>query len=72
MNRIKKYINSFFKTMKRNFRYAISLKECEEVVSEIKKRDEYAGILVVSDVFDFGYVKGYRAALAEMRKGVVV
>lgn len=71
MNGIKKYIDRFFKTTRRNIRYSISLKECGEVVDTIRNKDEYNGILVVSDVFDFGYAKGYRAALAEIKKGGV-
>ena len=69
MSSIKKYIDRFFKTTRRNIRYSISLKECGEVVDAIRNKDEFDGVFVVGDVFDFGYAKGYRAAMAELKKG---
>ncbi len=68
MESIKKYVERFFKTTKRNLRYSVSLGECKEVVATVKNMDEFDGIFVLADFFEFGYAKGYRAALAEMKK----
>lgn len=69
MEKIKKYIDRFFKETKMNIRYSISLEECKAIAANIRSKDEFDGIFAVSDAFEFGYVKGYRAALAEMKKG---
>lgn len=69
MESIKKYVERFFKTTKRNLRYSVSLGECKEVVDAVRNRDEFDGIFILGDFFDFGYAKGYRAAMAEMKKG---
>ena len=69
MDKIRKYIQRFFKTTKRNLKYSVSVEECEEVVDTIKNQDEFDGIFILGDFFDFGYAKDYRAAMAEMKKG---
>lgn len=71
MEKIRKYVDKFFKGTKRNIRYMISLEECKAFVHAIKNKDEFDGIFVVSDAFDFGYAKGYRVAMAEIKKGGV-
>ena len=68
MEKIKKYVENFFKSTKRNIRYSITLAECSEVVDEVR-RGETSGVFVVSKLFDFGYAKGFRAAMAEIKKG---
>ncbi len=68
MDKIKKYVERFFKTTKRNLRYSVSLGECKEVVDTVKNVDEFDGIFVLANFFEFGYAKGYRAAMAEMKK----
>lgn len=72
MEKIKKYVDKFFKTTKVNIRYSISLEECKAFVHAIKNKDEFDGIFVVSDAFNFGYAKGYRAAMAKMTLDSVV
>jgi hypothetical protein len=69
MESIKKYVERFFKTTKRNLRYSVSLGECKEVVDAVRNVDEFDGIFVLADFFEFGYAKGYRAAMEEMKKG---
>ncbi len=69
MENVRKYVEKFFKTTKRNIRYSMSLKEGMEFVNTIRNGDKHDGIFVVSSVFDYGYVKGYKAAIAEMKKG---
>ena len=72
MEAIKKYVRKFFKTTKRNLRYSVTLGECREVVDVVRNVDEFDGIFVLGEFFDFGYAKGYRAAMAEMKKGSAV
>lgn len=67
MESIKKYVERFFKTTKRNIKYSVFLRECAEVLSAIRS-DECDGVFVLGNFFDFGYAKGYRAAIAEMKK----
>lgn len=69
MEKIKKYVERFFKDTKRNIRYMISTGECEDIVSAIKNSDGWDAISAACKTFDYGYAKGYRAALAEMKKG---
>lgn len=69
MEKIRKYTERFFKSTKQNVRYMISTGEGEEIVKAIKSRSGWDAISAACDAFDFGYVKGYRAALAEMKKG---
>ncbi len=69
MEKIKKYIERFFKSTKMNIRYSISLEECKAIAESIRSKDEFDGLFAVGDAFEFGYVKGYRAAKAEMKKG---
>lgn len=69
MDKIKKYVERFFKDTKRNIRYMISTGECEEIVQAIKSCDDWDAISAACKTFDYGYAKGYRAALAEMKKG---
>jgi len=69
MERIRKYVEKFFKTTKRNIRYAISTCECEEIVRTIKDCDGWDAISAACETFDYGFAKGYRAAMAEMKKG---
>ncbi len=68
MDKIRKYVQKFFKTTKRNIRYMISAGECEEIVSTIQNSDGWDAISAACKTFDYGYAKGYRAALAEMKK----
>lgn len=69
MDKIRKYVERFFKTTKRNIRYAITYEECEDVVNAVRNGDEWGAISATCKTFDYGYAKGYRAAMAEMKKG---
>lgn len=64
MQKIKKYVENFFKTNKENTRYGMYVDEmmvCEDAM----KIDPFDTIITL---FNYGYAKGYRAALAEMKK----
>lgn len=65
MEKIRNYIDRFLKSNKMNDRYCIYL---SEVCSFIKAFAEKPADTICT-VFDYGYVKGYRAAKAEMKKG---
>lgn len=69
MEKIRKYVEKFFKGTKRNIRYMISTGECEEIVETIKNCEGWDAISAACKTFDYGYAKGYRAAMAELKKG---
>ncbi len=67
MEKIRKYIEKFFKRHEKNVRYDMKLYEIfllERFASENRNA-------AFATTFDYGYVKGYKAALAELRKGGV-
>jgi len=68
MKKIKKYVENFFKTNKGNEKYQIYAPEMAAVYDAMKINPFDA----ISTLFDYGYAKGYRAALAEMKKGGAV
>ena len=63
MESIKKYVENFKKRNKMNEHYTMRGAELFAVVDEVKT-DTFKTIV---SLFEFGYAKGYRAALAEMR-----
>ena len=63
MKKIKKYVENFFKTNSGNARY--QMYACKDVM-KINPFD------TINTLFQYGYAKGYRAALAEMKKGGAV
>lgn len=69
MESIKKYVERFFKSTKKNSEYGMSFSELKcgmnEVICAI---DANGAFSIISTFFDFGYAKGYRAALSEMKK----
>lgn len=65
MESIKKYVERFFNSHKKNARYDMNLHEIfllEEFANE-NSNDAFA------TAFEYGYAKGYRAAMAEIKKG---
>lgn len=65
MQKIKKYVENFFKTNARNVRYQIYVSEME-ACKDAMKVDPFGTICTL---FNYGYAKGYRAALSEVKKG---
>lgn len=65
MEKIIKYINNFKKHNKMNAHYTMRWDELSVTTDEAKTDTARTLILL----FEFGYVKGYRAALAEMKNG---
>lgn len=65
MEKMKKYIENFLKRKKMNDRYCI----CTDELFSIKKALKHDMFNAIATTFEYGYVKGYRAAMAEMKKG---
>lgn len=64
MDKIKRYVDQFIKKVKVNNRYDMNTMEWTELVNSEQSRYD-----VISTTFHFGYARGYRAAMAEMKKG---
>lgn len=64
MDKIKKYIGRFFTNKKMNSNYDMRTTEWAALVNSGQSRYD-----VIGTTFHFGYVKGYRAAIAKMKKG---
>ena len=65
MQKIKKYVENFFKTNEGNTRYAMYTDEMT-ACKDAMKVDPFGTICTL---FNYGYAKGYRAAVSEMEKG---
>lgn len=64
MDKIQRYVERFIEKVKVNRRYDMNTMEWTELVNSNQNRYE-----VIATTFHFGYAKGYRAAMAEMKKG---
>lgn len=70
MEKIRKYVEKFFNGSKCNPHYRIKATEMIDVMNEIiLSGDANSSLLIICTLFDYGYAKGYRAAIAEMKKG---
>ena len=65
MEKIKRYVDRFIKKVKANSRYDMSVLEWKILAQEAISGDILNTIGVT---FNFGYIKGYKAAIAEMKK----
>ncbi len=65
MDKIKRYVDRFIKKVKANSRYDMSVLEWKILAQEAISGDILNTIGVT---FNFGYIKGYKAAIAEMKK----
>ena len=68
MDKIRKYIDRFGQSVKMNDKYDITAAEWLALTQEISMDKSGA----IHTAFSFGYAKGYRAAMAEMKKGGTV
>lgn len=64
MESIKKYIERFTKRNQYNHRYCMYFREVILCSEAFKKKP----METISTIFAYGYAKGYRAAMAEMKK----
>lgn len=70
MDKIKKYVERFFKGGRCNPHYVMRADEMIDVMDNIiASRDANSSFPIICTLFNYGYAKGYRAALAEMKKG---
>lgn len=65
MEKIRKYVDNFFKKHEENIRFTIGSREMLDAANYAKSGNI---LQAISDIFSFGYAKGYRAALSEMKK----
>lgn len=68
MDKIEKYVARFFKKNRRNPYYVLYTGEIIKLA--VRCGAKLPDTIVLT--FDYGYAKGYRAALAEIRKGGAV
>ena len=64
MDKIKKYIDRFLKEKSINQYYELSFSEMISLVEAVRQ-DIFKA---VTTTFKYGYAKGYRAAISEMKK----
>lgn len=69
MQKIRDYIDRFFKGKKLNRNYVLTTSEMNTLMEELQFADENKLFYTITTLFRYGYIKGYRAALAEMKKG---
>ena len=70
MEKIKKYVEKFFKGGKCNPHYGMKYNEMTDVMNKIiSSGDASSSLPIICTLFNYGYAKGYRAALSEMKKG---
>ncbi len=65
MEKIKRYVDRFIEKVTVNDRYDMSVLELK-TLAQGASRD---ALNTISITFNFGYIKGYKAAMAEMKKG---
>lgn len=70
MQKIKDYIDRFFKSKKMDRNYALTTSEMVAFMQEMS--DVNGRFYSISTLFRYGYAKGYRAAKAEKKKGGAV
>lgn len=65
MEKIKRYVDRFIEKVTVNDRYDMSALELETLAQGASSGDV---LNTISITFNFGYIKGYKAAMAEMKK----
>ncbi len=65
MEKIKRYVDRFIKKVTVNDRYDVSALELKTLAQGASSGDV---LNTISITFNFGYIKGYKAAMAEMKK----
>ncbi len=68
MQKIKDYLNRFFKTKEMSRAYQLSSSEITDVFKELHGADGNKYFDVICTLFNYGYAKGYRACKAEQKK----
>ena len=65
MKAIDSYVNKFFRTHKMSAYYAIRLDEAFACIQAVQE----APVQTIGTIFNYGYAKGYRAAMTQIKKG---
>lgn len=68
MEKVKKYVARFLERNEMSTRYALHFEELKALAEHAVYNIERAATAIVT-AFEYGYVKGYRAAMSEMKKG---
>lgn len=66
MEKIKAYIDRFYKSNTKNRNYALSTDETIAFMNELQNKDRLFHTILM--LFNYGYIKGYRACKAEQKK----
>ncbi len=64
MKAIESYVEKFFRTHKMSTYYTIRLYEVFACIQAVKEVPEQT----IDTIFSYGYAKGYRAAMAQIKK----
>lgn len=65
MKAIESYVNKFFRTHKMSAYYTIRLHEVLACIQAVKELP----VQTIDTIFSYGYAKGYRAAMTQIKKG---
>ncbi len=71
MQKIRDYIDRFFKCKKKNTTYTLTSDDAVSFMREFQSADGNGMFRTIITLFEYGYIKGYRAAKAEMKKAGV-
>ena len=71
MQKIRDYIDRFFKCKKKNSAYTLTSDDAVSFMREFQSADGNGMFRTIITLFEYGYIKGYRAAKAEMKKAGV-
>lgn len=69
MQKIRDYIDRFFSCKKKNRYYSLSSDDLVTFARAIRSEEGNNWFYAVLMLFNYGYVKGYRACESEMKKG---
>lgn len=68
MDKIKKYVERFFKSKSEDRNYSLTTGDVFALFKEIQSADGNGLFDAIVSLFQYGYAKGYRACKAEMKK----
>lgn len=68
MDRIQSYIDRFFKIKEMNKHYSLTTDDVIAFIEEIQGTGINGIFYVIRTLFNYGYIKGYRARMAEKKK----
>ena len=68
MQKIRDYVDRFFKSKPENKNYSLTTNEMLAFMNEVSGADGNGLFRAIALLFRYGYVKGYRACKAEQKK----